>query len=188
MKLSRSTSLVSALTVLVMILFALTERLMGREFLSDSGFGIYTGAWTSNTSQWLLDPYSSSHVLHGILFFWILLLFRKRLTLEWRFFVAVVLEIGWELLENSPIIINRYRAATASLDYFGDSILNSVSDVLCVMFGFWIASKLPWKWTLTLLIAIELILLVTIRDNLTLNILMLIAPIDAIKTWQASGH
>ena len=99
----------------------------------------------------------------------------------------MLFEIGWELLENSPLIIERYRSATASQGYAGDSILNSTSDLLFMMLGLWIASKLPWKWTAVLVIGIELLMLALFRDNLTLNILMLAYPLDAIKVWQM-GH
>lgn len=177
----------AAYTIGVLILFALILAFMGREFLSDSGFGVWSAAWTPNTSQWLADPYSASHVLHGIIFFWLLHVFAKKLSMRTRFMIALLIEVAWEIFENSPIIINRYREATASLEYFGDSIYNSLGDVLFALLGFWIAYKLPWKWTLAFVIAIELILLYWIKDNLTLNILMLLYPIESIKNWQVGG-
>ena len=141
-------------------------------------------AWSSETSQNFGDPYSFSHILHGIIFFWILTAIARRAPLEWKFIGAMLIEIGWEILENSPLIINRYRATTASLDYYGDSILNSLGDIAFCMLGFWLAWRMPWKWTLATLVGIELIMLVTIRDNLTLNILMLLTPVSAIRDWQ----
>lgn len=170
---------------LILMAFAVVLFWMGRLPWCSCGFGIWTwSAWSSETSQHLGDPYSFSHVLHGIIFFWILFFAAKRIPLRWKFMIALLVEVAWEILENSPLIINRYRAATASLDYFGDSILNSVGDVGFCLLGFWLATKLPWKWTLALVIAIELIMLWTIRDNLTLNIVMLLSPVAAIREWQ----
>lgn len=158
--------------------------LMGRQFISDAGFGLWTGAWTKQTSQWIVDPYSTSHVLHGVFFYWLLLPLARWVPLSGRVLIAVMIESGWELLENSPIIIERYRANTASLDYFGDSILNSNCDILCALFGFWLAWRFGWKWMIALILAVELLMLIFVRDNLTLNILMLIHPSEAIKSWQ----
>jgi hypothetical protein len=164
--------------------FWLVLWLMGREWISDSGLGIWTGAWTENTSQWMVDPYTFSHVLHGIFFYWLLLPFRRRLPVETRFAIASLIEAGWEILENTPLIIDRYRAATASLDYYGDSILNSTFDLIAAMLGFWLAWKYDWKWVLLVVIAIEVLSAVIVRDNLTLNILMLFYPLESIKLWQ----
>ncbi|MBL9124756.1 MAG: DUF2585 family protein [Planctomycetaceae bacterium] len=157
---------------------------MGREYLSDSGFGVWTGAWTKDTSQWIADPYSTSHVLHGIFFYWLLLPLGRWLAAPARLVAATLIESSWELLENSPIIIERYRGATASLDYFGDSVLNSTCDILCAMLGFWLAWRFGWKWMLLLVVVVELSMLVLVRDNLTLNVLMLVWPSETIKAWQ----
>ena len=140
--------------------------------------------WSQHNSQHLLDWYTPSHISHGLLF---ALLLRRVLpgrVLVYGLSLAVLLEASWELLENSDFIINRYREATIAFDYFGDSILNSLSDVLWCMLGYRIAIALPaWK-VLSIFLAFELITLVWIRDNLTLNVIMLIWPIEAIKTWQ----
>lgn len=165
--------------------FALILGLMGRTFFGPPGFGLWT--WSSispSTSQLLGDPYSFSHVLHGILFFGSLWILARRIPLAERFVIATAIEMAWEVLENSPLIIDRYRAATASLDYYGDSIFNSLGDVLCMMLGFWLAARLGWKWSLVVIVAVELIMLALMRDNLTLNILMLVHPVEAIKAWQ----
>ena len=130
--------------------FWVTLKLLGRQFLSDSGFGLWTGAWTKNTSQWVADPYSFSHLLHGIIFYWCLFPARRWLGVPARFMIACLIEAAWEITENSPLVIDRYRAATASLDYYGDSIMNSTFDLLFAMLGFWVAWKLNWKWTLAL--------------------------------------
>lgn len=157
----------------------------GRTFFGNPGFGIWTWAPASPaTSQLLGDPYSFSHLLHGLLFFGALWLLRKRIPLSIRFLIATAIEMGWEILENTPFIIDRYRAGTASLDYYGDSIWNSLGDVGFMMLGFWIAHRFGWKWSLAAILAVELVMLLLMRDNLTLNILMLVYPVDAIRAWQ----
>ena len=178
---------VAAACAAILLVAAVGLRLLGREWLSDSGFGVWSGARTPNTSQWIADPYSPSHVLHGIFLFWLLVPLARWLSPRIRLIAAVLLESSWELLENSPTIIERYRANTVSLDYFGDSILNSSCDILCALLGFWLAWRFGWKWTLALVVVVELAALYFIRDNLTLNILMLIHPSDAVKQWQAGG-
>jgi len=140
-----------------------------------------------HNSQHLFDAYSLSHVLHGFLFYGLLWLARRRIAPGWRFAIAAAVEIAWEMMENSPIIINRYRTATIALGYTGDSILNSLGDVASFLIGFAIAKKLGLWWSLAIFIAVELLLLWWIRDNLLLNILMLLWPFDAIRRWQASG-
>jgi hypothetical protein len=148
---------------------------------------------SSENSQHIADWYSFSHVIHGLLFYGAAHLLWRRWKVfdgaptRWALPIAVVLEASWELLENSPVIINRYRAVTASFGYSGDSILNSMADIGWMALGFWLASKLPWKASVALAIAFELFTLAMIRDNLTLNVLMLVWPVEAIKTWQAMG-
>lgn len=176
-------TVVAALSIAALVGIAL--RSMGRELLSDSGFGVWTGAWTPDTSQWLADPYSFSHVLHGVIFYAVLFPFRRWLSVGQRLLIAMLIEGGWEVLENSPVVIDRYRTATASLDYYGDSVLNSLADLACAVLGFWLAWRFDWKWILLLAVVIELSMLYFIRDNLTLNVLMLIYPLDAIREWQA---
>ena len=149
-------------------------------------FAIYVNeAWnSSHTSQHLLDPYTFTHILHGILFFWIAGLVFSKLSMSWRFFIAIFVEAGWEVLENTNYIIDKYRANTASLDYFGDSIWNSVGDVLACAVGFWVAVKVGWWRSLIFFALVELGLLIWIRDSLLLNILMLLYPMDSVKDWQ----
>ena len=146
------------------------------------------GRADSEMSQHLTDWYTYSHVLHGIIFYWLLsIVSRGYLSVGARLVIAMFVEAGWEILENTPLIINRYRAVTISRDYFGDSILNSVGDMLAMLVGFLLAARLPAWVTVMLLIATEVILLALIRDNLTLNIVMLLYPQDWIKQWQAGG-
>jgi len=178
-----------ATALLILTLLAATAATllaMGRPPICTCGYvAVWHGAIDSGNSQHLLDWYSPSHVIHGFLFYgagWLLL---RRLPLRFRLLTAVVVEASWELIENSPMIIDRYRTATMALGYTGDSVLNSLSDISCMMIGFAIARKLPPWATIALAIAFELLTLVMIRDNLTLNILMLLWPIDAIKQWQA---
>jgi hypothetical protein len=140
-----------------------------------------------DNSQQIADWYSPSHVIHGFLFFLVLQWLLPRVTAGWRLAIAVALESGWEILENSPLIIDRYRQATIAIGYTGDSILNSVSDIAMMAAGFLLAGRLGTLRTLLLALALELLTLAVIRDNLTLNILMLAWPVDAIRVWQAGA-
>ena len=166
----------------VIILFA-----MGRIPFCKCGV---IGAWSSDVmssqqSQQFADPYTFTHVLHGIGFYFLLwFVFGRKLTVGQRLVLAVALESGWEILENTDYVINRYREATISLDYYGDSIFNSVGDILAMMLGFLLAYKLPAWVSLVLFIAIDALLLFFIRDSLIVNIIMLIHPVEAIKGWQ----
>ena len=140
---------------------------------------------SSRTSQMLADWYSFSHIVHGLLFYAGLWLIFRKWPVETRFLVALAIEAAWEVVENTPMIINRYREETAALGYTGDSVLNSVSDIAMMALGFLIARKLPLWWAVAIVAALELIPLWVIRDNLTLNVWMLLAPNDALKAWQA---
>src|SRR5262245_24666357 len=143
--------------------------------------------FSSENSQHLTDWYTFSHVLHGFAFYGLLWLVGRRWPVGWRLVAATVLESGWEILENTDFIINRYREVTISLDYFGESVLNSVSDVCAVGLGFLFAWRMPWWVTFITTIVFELFVLYMIRDNLALNILMLLYPLEAVKTWQGGG-
>ena len=137
------------------------------------------------TSQMLADWYSPSHVIHGFIFYGFLWLAARSWPIERRFLVALLLEIGWEILENTDWAINRYREATIAIGYTGDSILNTMSDIAMMALGFWLARKLPLWLTAALAIALELAALTAVRDNLTLNVWMFLLPNDTIRAWQA---
>lgn len=146
---------------------------------------LWHGALDSGNSQHISDWYSLSHIIHGFLFYGLAFLILRRQPLGVKLAAAVAIEAGWEILENSPLIIDRYRTATVALGYSGDSILNSMSDIGMMALGFLFAARIPLWLTVVLAIVLEMVALAAIRDNLTLNVLMLTWPIDAIREWQA---
>jgi hypothetical protein len=180
--------IISALVVFAAVAFI--ELHSGRSLLGPDGrFGWWDGnVWSSENSQRVADAYSFSHIIHGLVFYAFFWLVARRLPLKYRFLAAIILEAGWELLENSPLIINRYRAATIAQGYVGDSVLNSVCDVGMVVIGFLIARFSKIWISIALIIVLELGCLLWVRDNLTLNILMLAHPVESIKVWQSEGH
>jgi len=177
-------------TFLIFVLLGFIEWVFGRSLLGPDGrVGWWeSSVWSPESSQRVADAYSFSHIIHGMLFYGFLWFIARSLPLRHRFIIALLMEAGWELLENSPIIIDRYREVTISLGYVGDSVLNSVSDVVMVAIGF-VITRLSRVWvTVALIIVMEVGCLLWVRDNLTLNIIMLVAPSETIKTWQAEGH
>ena len=144
--------------------------------------------WSSDNSQHLLDPYSFTHVLHGFVLCGLLAWLAARLSSVWQLWLAVAIEALWEVVENSEFVIRRYREETAALGYQGDTIVNSLGDILVCGLGFVLARRLGLRWTLALFAVTEVMLSFLIRDSLLLNVLMLIYPIDAIKAWQEAGH
>ena len=176
--------------IAALVLTAGIELWMGRSPLGPDGkFGLWEGdIWSSENSQRFADPYSFSHLVHGILFYGFLWLVARKLPVRYRLLMALAVEAGWELLENSPLIINRYREATIALGYTGDSVLNSLSDILMMTIGFLFAFRArPWV-SVAAVIVMEVGCALWVRDNLTLNIIMLVHPIDAIKAWQMGGQ
>jgi hypothetical protein len=139
---------------------------------------------SSNNSQQLLDPYSFTHILHRFLLFWIISLLFRRVAPEWQISLALVCEAAWEAFENSPYVINRYRTETAALGYEGDTVLNSLGDLMCAFIGILIARQLGYRRSVIVFLVVEVILISTIHDSLLLEILMLVKPIAAIKQWQ----
>ena len=177
------------LAILILAGAAAILLAMGRNPICTCGsVELWVGARNSaRTSQMLADWYSFSHIVHGLLFYALLWLLVRRWPLEWRFLAALVVEAAWEVTENTPLVIDRYRATTAALGYTGDSVINSLSDILMMALGFLAARKLPLWAAALLLIALEIIPLFAIRDNLTLNVWALIAPDPALQAWQAGG-
>lgn len=168
---------------------ALVLLAMGQPAICRCG---YVRLWQGDTvsaenSQHLIDWYSPSHLIHGLLFYAVLWGIARRRPIGLRAVIALLIESAWEILENSPVIIDRYRTATISLGYHGDSVINSVSDIAFMLIGFGLAARLPIAVSVILAIALELAVGYAIRDNLTLNILMLLYPMDAVRTWQTGG-
>jgi len=175
-------ALTLALTVVAM-------RAQGRLWICACG---RVDLWAGNTkssenSQHLADPYSFTHVLHGVVFYWLLARLFPRLHVMWQLTAAVAVESLWEVFENSEFIIQRYRQATLALGYEGDTVVNTVGDIAFMALGFWLARKLGFRRSAALFVATEIALILWIRDSLVLNIVMLLVPIDAIKNWQMRG-
>lgn len=175
------------ITLGIILLMAAWLLWIGREPICKCGtIKLWHGqVVSSENSQHISDWYTPSHIIHGFLFFGALWLVARRLGFGWRLAIATLVECAWEIVENSDAVIERYRTVTISLDYFGDSVLNSVCDVLAMVLGFWLASKLPVWATVALIILFEAATMWIIRDGLALNVLMLVYPLDSVAQWQA---
>ena len=176
-----SLALVAAMAVILLS--------MGRPAICTCGtIQLWVGdASSARMSQMLADWYSFSHIIHGFLFYSLLWLVARNLPVERRFLAAVAVEAAWEILENTPLVIDRYREATIALGYTGDSVLNSLSDIAMMAVGFLAASRLPLWASVVLVLVLEIVPLIVIRDNLGLNVWMLLAPSDALRAWQAGA-
>lgn len=177
-------------TVGVLLATGATLRAEGRRWWCACGeWSPWAGnIWSNHCSQHLFDPYAFTHFSHGLIFWFVLAWVKPLWGNAWRLRLAVTIEALWEILENSPMIIDRYRTATISLDYVGDSVLNSLGDMIACFVGCLVARRLGLIKTTVLFVAIEAALAYAIRDNLLINIVMLISPVDAIRQWQMSGH
>lgn len=178
-----------AAVTLVVVIAIISLNLQGRVWWCEVGdaWPWSWDVWSKHNSQHLIDPYSFTHVLHGVLEFWLIGLVFWKLPLAWRFVLAIFIESSWEVIENTNQVINRYREATISLDYYGDSIANSIFDIVCCGLGFWVSYKLRFLWASLVFAVTELVLLFWIRDSLILNVIMLLWPIEAVKQWQMGG-
>lgn len=169
---------------------ALVLRAQGRLWFCDCGrVRAWVGdAWSAETSQQLFDPYSFTHVLHGLAFCGLLALLLPRVGWRWRFVLAVAVESLWEVIENTDFVIRRYREATAALGYTGDTVVNSLGDITACAVGFLVARRLGWLRSVLLFAATELLLLFWIRDSLIVNIILLLYPSEKLRAWQQAGH
>ena len=186
---SKEKLILVAAYILLPLAMIVALRLMGRVWwCACGGWELWNGEiWSSHTSQHLLDHYSFTHVLHGVLLCGIICWLFPRMSMPWRLWLALLVETAWEVIENTPFIIQRYREATIDTGYEGDSIINSGGDLLACAAGFFIAKKLGFKLSVVFFIIVEAGLLLWIRDNLTLNVIMLLYPFEAIKEWQMAG-
>ncbi|MBA3729589.1 MAG: DUF2585 family protein [Sphingomonas sp.] len=174
-------------TLLILVATAAILLAMGRPPICACGTVDLWGTVGPRQSQMLADWYSPSHVVHGFLFYAALHLVARSWPVERRFLVALSVEAEWEVIENTPAVIDRYREATIALGYTGDSILNNMSDIAMMAAGFLAARRLPLWASAAIVLLLEIVPLIVIRDNLTLNVWMLLAPTDAIRAWQAGG-
>ncbi len=173
--------------MLIFAAAAAIELAMGRHPICTCGtIELWVGSRDSpKTSQMLMDWYSLSHVVHGLIFYGVLALVLRRWPVELRFLAALLVEASWEVIENTPLVIDRYRATTTAIGYSGDSVINSMMDIVMMCLGFLAARKLPARASILLLVLLEIVPLFVIRDNLTLNVWNLIAPNSAVEAWQA---
>jgi hypothetical protein len=177
------------ISLAIIVAAAAIELAMGRHPICTCGtIDLWVGGRDSpRTSQMLADWYSLSHIVHGLLFYAGLWLIARRWGVERRFVAALLIEAAWEVIENTPFVIDRYRATTAALGYTGDSVINSMSDIAMMAAGFVLARKLPLWAALLLVVVLEVVPLLVIRDNLTLNVWQLVTPNEALQRWQAGG-
>ncbi len=178
-----------ALTAAIIVGTAIILLWMGRIPMCKCGYIklLHLETMSSENSQHLMDWYTPSHVLHGFIFYFVLWLVARKLSFGWKLSIATLVEAAWEIAENTDAVINRYREVTIALDYFGDSVLNSVADIFAMIAGFYVARVLPVWASIAIIIVSEVVVIYFIRDGLALNIIMLLYPLDAIREWQGAG-
>ncbi|WP_371227569.1 DUF2585 family protein [Roseovarius sp. 2305UL8-3] len=175
------------LTALIMVVTAGILLWMGRVPWCACEVDLWGTVGTSEGSQQPFDWYTPSHLLHGFIFYAVLWLVARRIDLGWRLVIAMLVEAAWEIAENTNAVIERYREVTISLDYYGDSVLNSVMDMAAMVLGFWLSARLPVWASVVIVIGFEVLTMAIIRDGLALNVIMLLYPLDIIRDWQAAG-
>ncbi len=184
----RSYAIWLGLALAILAIQVLSEHYMGRLWICSCGeIKLFEpSVHSAGNSQHISDWYTPSHIIHGFIFYGLGFLVLRRYPIALRLAFATLIEAGWEILENSPIIIERYRVVTVSYGYEGDSILNSAMDTLSMAAGFVFAARAPVWLTIVIAIGFEIATAIIIRDNLALNIIMLVWPIDAIRQWQSA--
>lgn len=177
-----------AVTFVIILIQIVSQHLMGRIWICECGYVklFEAGVNTPGNSQHIFDWYTPSHVIHGFLFYGLGWLVLRNKPLTAKLALAALIEAAWEILENSPIVIDRYRTATMAVGYTGDSILNSGMDMVSMIAGLFFAARMPVWLTVIIAIGFEILTALIIRDNLTLNVVMLVWPIEAVKTWQGA--
>jgi uncharacterized protein DUF2585 len=188
----RSAQVLAHVVAVVLVLAAVAAILaaMGRAWWCRAGDGgLWAGdVWSRHNSQHFLDPYAFTHVLHGLVFYALVwAVFRRHAGAVGRAWIGFLLEAAWEVIENTDVVIGRYRAATISLDYYGDSVANSIGDILSYGVGYALAGVLPVWVSVATFVLVDGLLVLWIRDSLLLNVLMLVHPIEAVRQWQAHG-
>lgn len=173
----------------VLVAVAAIQFAIGRVPICTCGYvRLWHGdVWSSGNSQHLTDWYTLSHIVHGFLFYALLRWLRPAWSIAWRAAAAMLIEGAWEVVENTALIIDRYREVTASLDYYGNSIVNSFGDGVAMLVGFFIAARVPTLASVAIVLLLEGVAAWVIRDNLTLNVLMLVRPVEAVREWQMQG-
>ncbi|NBB49938.1 DUF2585 family protein [Rhizobium sp. CRIBSB] len=175
-------------TFVIILVQVLSQYLMGRLWICECGYVklFEAGVNTPGNSQHLFDWYTPSHIIHGFLFYGLGWLVMRKKPITAKLALSALIEAAWEILENSPLVIDRYRTATMAIGYTGDSILNSGMDMVAMIAGFFFAARMPAWLTVVIALGFEVLTAFVIRDNLTLNVLMLVWPIEAVKTWQGA--
>lgn len=175
-------------TFVIILVQVVSQYLMGRLWICECGYVklFEAGVNTPGNSQHLFDWYTPSHIIHGFLFYGLGWSVMRKKPITAKLALSALIEAAWEILENSPLVIDRYRSATMAIGYTGDSILNSGMDMVAMIAGFFFAARVPLWLTVVIALGFEVLTAIIIRDNLTLNVLMLVWPIEAVKTWQGA--